>query len=119
MRLDDALAAQDYCYLTTTGRVSGKPHTVEIWFALAGATLYILAGARERADFIRNARKQPRVRVRIDEREFDGHARIVGPAAGEDALARRLLLAKYAPPRYEGDLGDWGRTALPLAVDLQ
>src|SRR6185312_13518616 len=34
----------DYCYITTTGRRSGKPHTIEIWFALDGRTLYLLAG---------------------------------------------------------------------------
>ena len=38
--------------------------------------------------------------------------------AREDSLARRLLLEKYAPPRYDGDLEDWGRDALPVAFDL-
>jgi hypothetical protein len=33
-----------YCYLTTMGRVSGEPRTVEIWFGLSGRTIYILAG---------------------------------------------------------------------------
>ena len=28
------LAALDFCYLTTTGRVTGNPHRIEIWFAL-------------------------------------------------------------------------------------
>ena len=27
-------AAEQYCYLTTTGRVSGRPHEIEIWFAV-------------------------------------------------------------------------------------
>jgi len=35
----------------------------------------------------------------------------------EDALARRLLLEKYEPT-YSGDLSEWGRTALPVAVEL-
>ena len=35
----------------------------------------------------------------------------------EDALARRLLVEKYAPG-YERDLTEWGRTSLPVAVDL-
>jgi hypothetical protein len=30
-------ASQAFCYLTTTGRVSGRPHTIEIWFARRGA----------------------------------------------------------------------------------
>ena len=40
----DALAALDYCYLTTKGRRSGSPHTIEIWFALHGDVVYLLAG---------------------------------------------------------------------------
>jgi hypothetical protein len=31
--MDDQGAAP-FCYLTTAGRVSGRPHSVEIWFAL-------------------------------------------------------------------------------------
>jgi hypothetical protein len=57
------------------------------------------------------------VRVRIKRATFDADARVV-TAKREDALARRLLLTKYAPPRYEGDLDDWGRDALPVAFDL-
>lgn len=113
--LDERLAANDYCYITTTGRVTGKPHTIEIWFAAHGDTIYILAGNRERSDWVRNAIKRPRVHVRIGRRAFDGEARVVR-AAREDARARRLLLAKYSP--NHDDLDEWGRTALPVAIAL-
>lgn len=113
---DPVLADRDYCYLTTTGRVTGNPHTVEIWFAVAGRTLYVLAGSGRNADFVKNARRRPDVAVRIGRRTLRGRARIVDDPA-EDALTRRLLLEKYGP-RYAGDLGDWGRTALPVAFDL-
>jgi nitroimidazol reductase NimA-like FMN-containing flavoprotein (pyridoxamine 5'-phosphate oxidase superfamily) len=115
--LEDSSAAEDYCYITTTGRVSGKPHTIEIWFGYANDTIYILAGGGERSDTVRNGRKQPRVRVKIGEREYRGVMRAVEDAE-EDALARRLLLEKYAPG-YAGDLSDWGKNALPVAIDLQ
>jgi len=114
--LDPSLAAEDYCYVTTTGRVTGKPHTVEIWFALRDSTIYILAGGRYRADWVKNAMKQPDVRVRITNREFDGRARVVEEGA-EDLMARRLLLEKYARSE-DDDLDDWAITALPVAIDL-
>lgn len=113
MTLED----EDYCYLTTMGRVTGQPHEIEIWFALHDDTLYILAGGREKSDWVKNAKKTPAVRVRIADQRLEGTARLV-PGADEDALARRLLLEKYAPPRYSGDLSDWGRTALPVAIDV-
>ena len=31
--IDAELAALDFCYVTTTGRTTGKPHRIEIWFA--------------------------------------------------------------------------------------
>ena len=31
---DPALAGESYCYLTTRGRVTGQPHTIEIWFGM-------------------------------------------------------------------------------------
>jgi deazaflavin-dependent oxidoreductase (nitroreductase family) len=116
--VDAALANEDFCYVTTTGRVTGNSHEIEIWFGLNGETLYILAGGREKSDWVRNVKKTSAVGVRIGEQRFDGQARIV-TAAAEDALARRLLLEKYAPPRYSGDLSDWGKTALPVAIELR
>lgn len=117
MAIEASLAAEDYCYITTIGRVSGKPHTIEIWFGVSGRTLYILAGGREKSDTVRNARKTPDVSVRIRRKRFAGRARAVTRQA-EGALARRLLLEKYGP-RYSGDLDEWGREALPLAFDLE
>ena len=43
-RVFERLGSEDFCYLTTTGRTSGKPHEIEIWFALRDGTLYLLSG---------------------------------------------------------------------------
>ncbi|GHO97610.1 hypothetical protein KSF_076580 [Reticulibacter mediterranei] len=110
------LAHNPFCYLATTGRRSGRDHTIEIWFALDQTTLYMLAGGREQADWVRNARKTPQVRIRIGTQHFSGLARDVRDGE-EDALARRIVYDKYAPS--EGDLEEWAATSLPIAVDLQ
>ncbi len=115
MPIDPALDREPFCYLTTTGRISGEPRTIEIWFARHGGTLYLLSGGGDRAQWVRNLRRDARVRVRLGATEHDARARVVEDA-DEDALARRLLLAKYARPGRE--LRDWGRRALPVAVDL-
>ena len=107
----------EYCYLTTTGRKSGEPRTIEIWFAIEGDSLYMLAGSGERAHWVQNLRKTPSVQVRLGEETFAGTARVVEAGTAEDELGRRLLVEKYSP-RYSGDLTDWGRSALPVAVDL-
>ena len=112
----EQFADEDFCYLTTTGRISGKLHTIEIWFALHEKTLYLLSGGREKSDWIKNSVRNPDVQVKIRETLFDGKARLVATAE-EDALARQLVLAKYTP-RDSDDLTEWSRTSLPLAIDL-
>jgi deazaflavin-dependent oxidoreductase (nitroreductase family) len=109
-----------FCYLTTTGRVSGRPHTIEIWFALQGRTLYLLSGGGERSDWVRNLVRDPAVSVRLGRRDavgLAGRARLVEAGSDEDELARRLVAGKYQPT-YGGDLSGWRRSALPVAVDL-
>ena len=105
------LAKEDFCYLTTTGRVTGRPHTIEIWFALNGRTLYMLSGGGASADWVKNSSRNPAVTVRIAGSYFSGYA------PREDALARELVVGKYQPG-YADDLTEWGRTSLLIAVDL-
>src|SRR5919204_5917921 len=112
-----SLAEEDYCYLTTPGRVSGEPREIEIWFGLDGETLYMLSGGRDRSNWVKTRIREPQVSVRIADRTFDGRARVVDDS-DEDARARELLVAKYAPG-YSGDLSNWRDTALPIAVDLE
>ena len=109
-------AGDDFCYLTTTGRVSGRPHTIEIWFALDRRTLYMLAGDHG-SDWVKNLRRSPAVTVRLRDAVLGGAGRVVAPHGEEDALARRLVLGKYQP-RDGDDLSEWGRTALAVAIDL-
>jgi len=112
----ERLANEDFCHLTTTGRRTGKPHTIEIWFARRNRSLFLLSGGGESADWVRNLRKTPAVRVRIGSRTVPATAREVTPE--EDALARRLLDEKYMGWKAGKRLSSWARNALPVAIDL-
>lgn len=112
---DRDLADLDFAYLTTTGRMSGNPHEIEIWFAIEGETVYTLAGDGDRSDWVRNLMISPDVTLKIGDRKRTTRARVAEPGTDEDALARRLLLEKYTA-RDKEDLTDWGRTALPVAI---
>ena len=111
-----SFADEQYCYLTTSGRVSGRPHRIEIWFALEGDTVYLLSGGRDRSDWVKNLRKTPEVTVELGSGVFSGRARVVEDAT-EDERARALVHDKYAAS-YGGDLAGWRGSALPVAVDL-
>jgi deazaflavin-dependent oxidoreductase (nitroreductase family) len=105
----------DYCYLTTVGRVSGDPHEIEIWFALHDGILYLLSGGRDDSDWVKNLRANADVTVRLGPETRAARARMI-TRSDEDELARRLLVEKYRP-RYSGELDEWGRTSLPVAVE--
>jgi deazaflavin-dependent oxidoreductase (nitroreductase family) len=107
---------QVFCYLTTTGRRTGRPHTIEIWFVAAGGTVHLMAGGRESADWVRNLQADPAVTLRVGGQEWPATARVVEVGTPEDADARRRMLAKYATS--PDDLIGWGRSALVVAVDL-
>lgn len=114
--MDAAITEADFCYLTTIGRVTGVSRQIEIWFALHNRTLYMLSGGRDRSDWVRNIQRNPSVRVRIRDIDFQGTGRVVSDAA-EDTLARQLLFEKYRT-RDDDDLTEWAQTALPVAVDF-
>jgi len=111
------LKQEDYCYLTTTGRVTGNPHTIEIWFGLKDSTLYILSGGGDKSDWVKNLRKNPEVTVRIAKQTFNATARIVEDEA-EQMTARNLLADKYNERRANGTLSKWARTALVVGIEL-
>ena len=112
----DQIAAR-VCYLETIGRVTGRPHEIEIWFASDGATIWLLSGGGDRADWIRNLRQNPAVRVRIDGQWFPGSAEEISDPA-EDRTAREQVAGKYYGLR-NGELpNEWSRTSLPVKITL-
>jgi len=110
-------AGEDYCYLTTTGRVTGKPHEIEIWFGLNGASLYLLSGGGDKSDWVKNLLKNPSIIVRIAKHSFTATARLVKDAQ-EEMLARNLLADKYRERESDGSLSEWARSALVVRIDL-
>ncbi|HEY3095919.1 MAG TPA: nitroreductase family deazaflavin-dependent oxidoreductase [Acidimicrobiia bacterium] len=111
-----AAADDDFCYLTTRGRRTGRPHEIEIWFALDASTLYLLSGGRERSDWVRNLRADPAVSVRLRHTTYEATARVVEDGE-ESERGRRLVFEKYQP-RYTGSLERWRRESLLVAIDV-
>ncbi len=112
-----SLKTEEYCYLTTKGRVSGKPHEIEIWFGVNEGKLYLLSGGKEKSDWVKNLLKDSNVSVRIAKQTFKGIARIVKDKK-EDEMARYLLAEKYQEWEGGRTLSEWARTALVVGIDV-
>lgn len=115
--IPSALGREQYCYVTSRGRVTGRPHEIEIWFGLRGRTLYFLSGGGEASDWVKNMRREPAVTVRLGGRMFKGQARFLLEGQ-EEQEARERLTGKYQGWRPGRRMSQWGRTGLPVAVDL-
>ena len=85
-----------YLYLTTTGRVTGQPREIEIWFTEHGGHFYLVA-ERESANWVRNIQSQPQVKVRVGDAEFNAIARVVHNDREPQlaATVKALFDAKY------------------------
>ena len=105
-----------YGYLTTHGRLTGRPHRVELWYAADGETLYLLSGGGRSSDWVQNLVADPDVVIEFLGAARAGQARVVENDE-EAERARTLVVAKYAP-RSSGDLTGWRNSSVPIAIDL-
>ncbi|HLA07995.1 MAG TPA: nitroreductase/quinone reductase family protein [Anaerolineales bacterium] len=112
------LKHEEYCYLTTMGRITGKPHEIEIWFGLNDFMLYLLSGGGIKSDWVKNLLKVSNVSVRIADRTFLATARMVKEEK-EESMARILLADKYKERESDGSLSEWARTALVVGIKLR
>jgi deazaflavin-dependent oxidoreductase (nitroreductase family) len=115
---DDRAAERDseeFCYVTTVGRQTGRPHSIEIWFTARADSIYVLAGGGTSADFVQNVLADPSAVVKIADRAYRATGRVADEE--ESAFARSMIPAKYA--HRESGLEDWAKTALPIAFELR
>jgi deazaflavin-dependent oxidoreductase (nitroreductase family) len=86
-----------FLYLTTTGRRSGLPREIEIWFTERDRRYYLIAEHRERAHWVQNIQAQPHIHVRLGDQQFEATARVVEDAHEPElsAAVKALSDAKY------------------------
>lgn len=87
----------DVLYLTTTGRLSGQPREIEIWFTARAGRYYVISEHRDEAAWVRNLAADPRVHVRIGNASFAARGRVVRESAEAElsAAVQALSEKKY------------------------
>lgn len=86
----------DYLYLTTTGRSTGLPREIEIWFTCRDGFYYVIA-EYSTSQWVQNVSANGNVAVRLGEERFAARARIIDPAAEPvlHAAVQQLSREKY------------------------
>ncbi len=71
------MSEPQYLYLTTIGRKSGLPREIEIWFTTRKGLYYLIAEHRERTQWVKNIRHNPRIAFRVGKQRFTGTGRVL------------------------------------------
>jgi general stress protein 26 len=61
--------SEKFLYMSSTGRVTGKTHRIEIWFAEHEGCFYLCSEYPDKSDWVKNIRKNPQVQFHVGERE--------------------------------------------------
>ena len=119
MTLDRVLPALERawnCRLTTTGRKSGEPRPVTIWFALDGDDV-VLTGSPENPQWRRNIAACPDVVLEIAGHRLVGRARPIDDETEAEAI-RQCFVRRYLGARLARPFGGYTRsTAVRVGVD--
>ena len=85
-----------YLYLTTTGRRTGLPREIEIWFTFRNGLYYLIAEFAT-SQWVQNIRANAKVGVRLKGSQFVAQARIIDARAEPElhAAVRQLSSDKY------------------------
>jgi deazaflavin-dependent oxidoreductase (nitroreductase family) len=106
------LAPAAFALLETTGRRSGRPRHTPVGNGLAGDTFWLVAAHGEQADYVRNLRADPRVRVKVAGRWRTGTA-VVLPDDLVPARSRTL------PYQWDAAIGRlMASTPMTIRIDL-
>jgi deazaflavin-dependent oxidoreductase (nitroreductase family) len=110
--LEHGLMPRTHALLETTGRKSGLPRRVPIGNGLRGDTFWIVTEHGNRADYVRNIRKDPRVRVKVGRKWRAGTAQVL---EGDDVRERFRMLRR---PVNDAMVRAVGTEQLTVRIDL-
>ena len=114
MQLTEGLEGHEYAYLTTSGRVSGRSHRIEIWCVVIDGSVWVNSGGRDRSDYVKNLIADPAVVLEIGENRWPGVA-TTHPTLLEHP-ARERLAQRYQGWQPGRPLTEWATQSLLIEV---
>jgi deazaflavin-dependent oxidoreductase (nitroreductase family) len=87
---------EQFLYLKTRGRKTGREREIEIWFTQHDGRFYVIA-EYETSHWVQNLRADPRVQIRVGNEIVAAWARVLSSAADLETMkmAQELSRRKY------------------------
>ena len=111
------VASQKFIHLTTVGRKTHNPHTVELWFAIRGNRVYLSHEGIE-TQWMKNIKKYGSVTFEIGGKNFTGKAHVLEGGTEESWTAKVALYEKYYDKATKEVIEDWFSLSKLLAIEL-
>ena len=111
------VASEKFIHLTTKGRKTGRPHMVELWFALGEGKVF-LSHEGEETDWMKNIKENGEVSFEIGGRNFAGRAHYVDGQSDEGWQCKVALYEKYYGKAAKGVIEDWFSLSKLLAIEV-
>ena len=95
--MSDGPFNEDFLYLTTIGRKTGRAREIEIWFVELDGRLYILAEHGYKANWVQNVLVSPGVKIMLGPSRWNATGRVLDPNQDGELYAevRQLARRKY------------------------
>ena len=92
--------------ITVTGRVSGQPHSIPIWFTLDGNILYLIPVKGSDTEWYKNVRKRPVIQVSARGKTWEANVRLITDQAQLDHILGKFrdkygINVKSYYPKYD------------------
>ena len=102
--------SQKFIHLTTKGRKTGRPHTVELWFALGEGKVYLSHEGSE-TDWMKNLKQNGQVSFEIGGKNFTGKAHYSEESNGRSLAVQGCALREVL---WQGCEGCYRGLVLPI-----
>jgi len=110
------VAVEKLIHVTTHGRKTSLPHTVELWFAVHNGKVY-LSHEGEETDWMKNIRCDNQVSFEIGRENFTGIVRSLGNEMEEAREGKVALYEKYYGKAAKEIIEDWFSLSRLLLIE--
>ena len=112
----EKFASEKLIHVTTTGRKTRNPHTVELWFAVSNGKVYLSHEGSE-TDWMKNIENTDQILFEIGGENFTGRARILENGTEEAWEAKVALYEKYYGKASKEVIEDWFSLSRLIAIE--
>jgi deazaflavin-dependent oxidoreductase (nitroreductase family) len=115
MAYADTMIKVKFIHLTTKGRKTGRPHSVELWFAVSDSKVFLSHEGKE-TDWMKNIKQNGEVSFEIGGEHFTGNGHYI-ENSDEARRCKVALYEKYYGKATKEIIDDWFSLSTLITIE--